>query len=146
MFFLSSYFIPTLIDEKSRNRRLRGKLNYDNVKRWAQRATCVDSVLFNLAYLFIPYNIYNEHWTLVVVAFPENKIVYYDSFHSERPDIVTHVVDYLLLHYLDTTGSIDGFPDWDIVMQPTGYEFTSHYSLYPSQTNGKLSHVYIQLS
>jgi Ulp1 family protease len=131
MFFLSSYFIPTLIDEKNRNCRLRGKLNYDNVKRWAQRATCVDDVPFKLAYLFIPYNINNNHWTLVVISFPENKIVYYDSFHNERPDIVTHVdvVDYLRLHYQDTTGSVDGFPEWEIVMRPTGYEFTSHYSV-----------------
>lgn len=136
-YFLSPYFIPTLIDEKHLNRRVRGKFNYNNVKGWANKATCVKGALFDLAYLFVPYNIRNEHWTLVVVAFAHNKIVYYDSFHAERQDIVNHVIDYLRMHFQDITGSVEGFPEWEVIMQPTGYEFTAHYSNYPSQTNGE---------
>jgi hypothetical protein len=136
-YFMSSYFIPTLIDENHGKLSKRGKLNYNNVKRWLKNATCVDGNLFNLAYLFVPYNESNVHWTLVVVSFPDHKIVYYDSFHNERDDIVNHVVEFLRMHYQDINGSSEGFPEWEIVMQPTGYEFSSHYSIYPFQTNSK---------
>lgn len=134
-YFMSSYFIPTLINEKNLNPSRRGKFNYDNVKRWIRGGT----FLFDTAYLFVPYNQNGVHWTLVVVAFQEHKIVYYDSFHEERRDIVNHVIEFLRMHYRDATGSLAGIPEWEVIMQPTGYEFTDHYSIYPHQTNSELS-------
>jgi Ulp1 family protease len=139
--FFSSHFIPTLIDEKNVvNRNKRGKLNYKNVERWAKRVTSVDGLLFNLAFLFVPYNEDNCHWTLVVVAFSEKKIVYYDSMNGQRADIVNHVVEYLRLHHHDC-GYTDPFPDWDIILKPSGSEFTDHYSECPSQSNGRLQYL-----
>lgn len=93
----------------------------------------------------LPYNKDNIHWTLVVVAFIEKKIVYYDSMLGVRGDIVAHVVEYLRLHHQDS-GTTDAFPDWEITMRASGYEFTNHYLAYPTQKNGELYYVQCQTS
>jgi Ulp1 family protease len=68
-----------MFDEKNRNKKLRGKYNYENVKGWSKNVPGKD--IFNLKSIFFSINIMSMHWT-VAVKFMETKgkgIQYYDS-------------------------------------------------------------------
>ena len=43
--------------------------------------------IFSKSLIFIPTNIDNCHWTLIVVYIEEKKIVYYDSLYDETDSI-----------------------------------------------------------
>jgi Ulp1 family protease len=53
--FFNSFFVQTMFDEKNRNRKLRGRYNYENVKRWSKKVPGKD--IFKLKYIFCPINI-----------------------------------------------------------------------------------------
>jgi len=69
----STFFMDKLLGKKHNN------FNYSEVKRWASKLN-----LLNLNHLFIPININNTHWSLVVVHPQQLKITYYDSMVSSR--------------------------------------------------------------
>ena len=49
------------------------KYTYDNVKRWTKQN------VFNFDKIFIPININNCHWVLIIIFIKDKKIMYYDS-------------------------------------------------------------------
>ena len=51
-----------------------GRYTYANVKRWSKKFD-----VFEKEKIFIPVNINNTHWTLLVVYIQKKEIHYYDS-------------------------------------------------------------------
>ena len=55
-----------LLDEKNDvNPNSQGKYNYGNVSRWG--AKCHGKDIFKLKHIFVPFNIENVNWALVVI-------------------------------------------------------------------------------
>jgi Ulp1 family protease len=73
-FFFTTYLYQTLLQEKSENINCRGTYSFKSVN---------DT---NLAKLFIPINIDNIHWVLIVVDNIQRSIQYYDSCHAEKDE------------------------------------------------------------
>ena len=77
--FYSTYFLEKLFQEKNPNRRHRGTYCYsEEIQRWGRRRF-PSFTIFDKKRLFLPRNIRNYHWALVVVDFEEKTITYYDS-------------------------------------------------------------------
>ena len=79
--FFNSYFLQQLHDKENIDLTLRNKYNYRAVKNWGKRHSPWFNI-FKLRRLFIPWNIANYHWVLIVVDFEEKKIQYYDATGS----------------------------------------------------------------
>lgn len=66
-FFLSSFFMERLLCTDK-------KYKFDNVRNWTKTINIYDQ-----EHIFIPVNVSNTHWTLVVVSMLNRTIYYYDS-------------------------------------------------------------------
>ena len=93
--FFSSYFWQQLNDNQNKNMELRGKYNYNNVRGYANKVPGKN--IFNLKNLFIPINISNNHWVLIVISMTEKMIRFYDSLESNLGnDYLKIIWNYLL--------------------------------------------------
>ena len=131
--FFNSYFWQTLFDERNIVQELRGKYNYDNVRKWSKKV--IGGNIFELKRLFIPINIGNGHWTLVVIHIRNKLIQYYDSMRRDaknREHAVTKckgVLNYLKdEHEMQYEGRKMNTSDWTIEPYPKGV---------PQQRNSK---------
>ncbi len=77
-FFFNTYLYQTLLQEKSENVNCHGTYSFKSVKDW------IDNLIndTNLAKLFIPINLNNIHWVLIVVDIFQRSIHYYNSCHA----------------------------------------------------------------
>jgi len=64
--YFNSFFLVKLI--------MNEKYTYSNVKRWTKKFD-----VFQKDKIFIPVNINNSHWTMIVVFVQKKEIHYYDS-------------------------------------------------------------------
>ncbi len=74
--FFNSFFVQTMFNLKNNDLNLRGRYNYENVRRWSKKVPGKD--IFKLKYIFCPINLDNWHWTLAVIFMEEKKIQYYN--------------------------------------------------------------------
>ena len=81
-FFFTTYLYQTLLQEKSENINCCGTYSFKSVENWTNNL--INDT--NLAKLFIPINIDNEHWVLIVVDIFQRSIHYYDSCHAGRDE------------------------------------------------------------
>ena len=81
-FFFTTYLYQTLLQEKSENINCRGTYSFKSVENWTNNL--INDT--NLAKLFIPINIDNIHWVLIVVDIIQRSIHYYDSCHAEKDE------------------------------------------------------------
>ena len=81
-FFFTTYLYQTLLQEKSKNINCRGTYSFKSVENWTNNL--INDT--NLAKLFIPINIDNIHWVLIVVDIIQRSIQYYDSCHAEKDE------------------------------------------------------------
>jgi Ulp1 family protease len=81
-FFFTTYLYQTLLQEKNENINCRGKYSFKSVEDWINNL--INDT--NLAKLFIPINIDNIHWVLIVVDIIQRSIHYYDSCHAEKDE------------------------------------------------------------
>jgi hypothetical protein len=72
----STFFFVKLLRQKE---EVTGYL-FERVKRWTKN---ID--IFTLEKIFIPINITNTHWTLVLINIVLKTIIYYDSYRSDGP-------------------------------------------------------------
>ncbi len=77
-FFFTTYLYQTLLQEKSKNINCRGTYSFKSVEKWTNNL--INDT--NLAKLFIPINLNNTHWVLIVVDIIERSIHFYDSCHT----------------------------------------------------------------
>jgi Ulp1 family protease len=80
---LNTHFMDKLLDIDNNKR-----YTYDNVKRWTKQN------VFNFDKIFIPININNCHWVLIIIFIHHKQIMYYDSNISNEDQSA---------FYLDTT-------------------------------------------
>ncbi len=82
--FFYTYLNQTLLQEKSENVNCCGTYSFKNVEDW------IDNLIndTNLAKLFIPINIDNEHWVLIVVDIFQRSIHYYDGRIGQIPSFL----------------------------------------------------------
>ena len=80
--FFTTYLYQTLLQEKSKNINCRGTYSFKSVESWTNNL--INDT--NLAKLFIPINLNNIHWVLIVVDIIERSIHYYDSCHAGRDE------------------------------------------------------------
>jgi Ulp1 family protease len=59
------HFLVMLLNQKHSSRVCRGKFEYDNAQKWGKRV-CRGGI-FELDKLFIPVNLGDNHWILIVV-------------------------------------------------------------------------------
>ena len=81
-FFFTTYLYQTLLQEKNKNINCRGTYSFKSVEKWTNNL--INDT--NLAKLFIPINLNNIHWVLIVVDIIQRSIYYYDSCHAETDE------------------------------------------------------------
>ena len=130
--FFSSFFVQTMFDEKNRNKQLRGKYNYENVKSWSKNVPGKD--IFSLKYIFFPINIMSIHWTVAVIFMETKRIQYYDSKGKTDWAILEGLLQYVKDEYRVKNGKemdeMDAM-EWKLGMSSCKMDT-------PQQENGEL--------
>ena len=104
---------------------------HKNVLRWAQRAKIDGPSLLNVDCVFIPANINNNHWTLVVVSPKLRTIEYFDSLHYSNTSTIATVRAWL-------EGELKGdyhADEWTVIEDQADAQYLGR-GQGPSQTNG----------
>ena len=83
--FFSSFFMVKLLQN--------GRYTYANVKRWTKKFD-----VFQKDKIFIPVNINNAHWTLLIVYIQKNEIHYYDSMSGRGKEYTKAVMKVRILY------------------------------------------------
>lgn len=95
--FFSSLFITSLLQILPNNSpsesNYADKFKFDIVKNWYSW----HGNIFEKSKIFIPINISNQHWAMVVVYIQEKRIQYYDSLHWNYGKVYVSIV----LKYLE---------------------------------------------
>jgi sentrin-specific protease 1 len=100
--FFNSFFVQSMFDEKNRNRKLRRRYNYENVKKWSKKVPGKD--IFNLKYIFCPINVNKTHWTVAVIFMEDKRIQYYDSFGNTDMAKLNGLLQYVKDEYRAKNG------------------------------------------
>lgn len=118
----STYFLPTLMSNQSRT------YNYRNVSRWTKRGKNKCD-LFSQRYVFIPVNMTNTHWTVVVVNIEKKIISYYDSMGGSGSQYLKTILKYLKDEKLDKLKENLNEDQWKLIdmrdtipQQQNGYD------------------------
>ncbi len=87
-FFFNTYLYQTLLQEKSKNINCHGTYSFKSVENW------IDNLIndTNLTKRFIPINIDNEHWVLIVVDIFQRSIAGTDE-QLQRLQNIEHFMD-----------------------------------------------------
>jgi len=89
--FFNSFFMQNMFDEKNKNLELRGKYNYNNVRRWGGNA----GGIFKYKKVVFPVNTDNKHWTMVMIDMEKKRIHYHDSMIFNDDERMNGVMEYL---------------------------------------------------
>ena len=101
---------------------MRGKYNYDKVRKWSMKV--IGGNIFELKRLFIPINLGQKHWALVVIHFRNKLIQYYDSMrgdakNKEHADTACNgMLNYLKDEHKTMYGREMNTSDWTFVRHP----------------------------
>lgn len=114
--FFCTYFFQTLFNEENTDLSLRGRYNYEAVRRWARRVPAED--IFNLECLFIPIHVGGNHWTAACVFMEEKKIQYYDSLGGTDQNKLKGLLQYLEDEWRDKRGGEMDTSEWKLAGTP----------------------------
>jgi sentrin-specific protease 1 len=85
-----------------------------NVFRWSKNFN-----IFHLNRVYIPINIGQSHWTLIVIYIESKKICYFDSYgHTEEQRYLTASHDFLRDEWEKNYGGVKFEDTWEIVGSP----------------------------
>jgi hypothetical protein len=83
--YFNSFFMTRLMSNKEQ------RYDYEKVKRWTKRIN-----IFILDKIFIPVNISNMHWTMIIVYMQFKEIHYYDSMNGRGVnEFLIHILQWL---------------------------------------------------
>jgi hypothetical protein len=82
--FFNTFFMTKLLEG--------GTYTFPNVQGWSKKFD-----ISQLRRVFVPINIANWHWTMLVVNYPEKEIVYYDSLRLEGSQYLEAMLQYLTI-------------------------------------------------
>jgi Ulp1 family protease len=85
IYSFSTFFMVRLLENNT--------YKYANVARWTKR---VD--IFSFEKVFIPINIKNMHWTLIVIDFTMKTIIYYDALRGNGVNWITPAIKVIYLN------------------------------------------------
>ena len=105
--------MQTMFNLKNNDLNLRGRYNYENVRRWSKKVPGKD--IFKLKYIFCSINLDNWHWTLVVIFMEEKKIQYYDSNGCTNWTKLEGLLEYVKNEYRAKNGRETDVADWKLV-------------------------------
>ena len=111
--FFNSFVVQTMFDEENRSRKLRGRYNYKNVKKWSNKVPGKD--IFNLKYIFCPINLDNMHWTVAVIFMEDKRIQYYDSLGATDVKKLEGLLQYVKDEYRAKNGKEMDAMEWELV-------------------------------
>ena len=98
--FFNSFFMQNMFDEKNKNLELRGKYNYNNVRRWGGNA----GGIFKYKKVVFPVNTDNKHWTMVMIDMEKKRIHYHDSMIFNDEKKIRGVMQYLMDEHFKVYG------------------------------------------
>ena len=87
--FFNSFFFSNLLENGS-------NYNYENVKTWSKSFD-----IFASDKIFVPINIKNKHWSLIVAYMQQQKIQYYDSLGHDGRKLLEAFLRYIEDEHLD---------------------------------------------
>jgi Ulp1 family protease len=114
-----------MFDLESNDLNLRGRYNYENVRRCSKKVPGKD--IFKLKYMFCPINLDNLYWMLVVIFMEEKIIQYYDSYGCTDWTKLEGLLEYVKDEYRAKNGKEMDVADWKLVSCTRGT---------PKQRNG----------
>eukprot|EP00605_Chrysophyceae_sp_TOSAG23-4_P000671 GSChrysophyteH1.ASY1.ANO1.753.1 assembled CDS len=118
----ASHFFSSLFLNRLLNIGGSGKYEYNGVKRWTKK---ID--IFDMKRVFIPINIQNSHWTLLVVFIEERTIQFFDSMNGAG----THYLETIRRWLVDELQAKKG-----VQMNPNEWKLVSRQKNVPQQGNG----------
>jgi sentrin-specific protease 1 len=111
--FFSTYFVQNLFDDRNDNHKLRGKYNYNSVKRWGNKVPGKD--IFNLKYLFCPINLDDLHWALACICMEQKKIIHLDSIRKNDETRLGGLLKYLKDEWKEKKEGHMDWNEWELV-------------------------------
>jgi len=124
--FFNTFFMSKLLPEKN-------KYNFEDVKRWTKYFK-----VFEQDKIFIPININNNHWFLVVIYIEQKQIIYYDSIaNNDRATLYLFTIAKWLKDEAKSKNEDININDWTLI--DTGKNI-------PQQSNGYDCGVYLILN
>jgi sentrin-specific protease 1 len=112
--YFNSFFFTKLLEN--------GFYNYANVKRWSRKFD-----IFTKEKVFIPVNLHNTHWTLVVIYIQKKEIHYYDSMSGSGKTYLDASLQWLIDEGKEKKNLIIKREEWKL------FDKESHV---PQQRNG----------
>ena len=99
--FFNSFFIEKLLNADK-------KYTYSNVRRWSKKFD-----LFKMDKVFMPVNLSNTHWTLIVVYVQLKEVHYYDSMSGPGKRYIEGVLRWIADEAKDKRGEANyDTSDW----------------------------------
>lgn len=95
----SPFFLQTLFDEYNKDKKLRGKYNYEKVKGWTRGNNFIRRCIFNMNYIICPYNHNNKHWSVGIISVKEKRVYWYDSKGGNNSAMAEGLMDYVRDEY-----------------------------------------------
>lgn len=111
--YFNSFFLVKLVEN--------GKYCYNNVKRWTKKFNILEKEK-----IFIPVNLGNTHWTMMVIHMTAKQISYYDSMSGSGRRHMNAVLQWIKDDVQDKLKQSLDMSDWKIIDE----------SKVPQQRNG----------
>ena len=92
--FFNSFFIQKMMREKETRKFNRNRYKYrGNIDGWGAKVPGGD--VFNLKYIFAPWNRGNVHWCVAIIKMEEKRIEWHDSFGGNNRPILNALFQWL---------------------------------------------------
>lgn len=114
---ISSYFYATIVNELRNRSAIQGHIMAHTRTHMSVRNLAPAKDIFRMATLFIPLHVNGNHWTSIVVDFPNQTITYLDSMGGSGHPHVDRILHFLELEHQAVHKS--SLPTWEHVITPT---------------------------
>ena len=113
--FFNSFFVQTIFDEKNRNRKLKGRYNYE-LREWKGlvKEGTWEGHLQPEVHIF-SINLNNKHWTVAVIFMEAKRIRYYDSMGKTDWAKLEGLLQYVKDEYRAKNGKEMDAMEWELV-------------------------------
>lgn len=91
------------------------KFSYENVTRWTR-----DVDIFALENIYIPFNIEDWHWAIIIVFMASKKIIHFDSYHQDGSQHVADVKKWIEMEMDAKKRMTMDWSKWDFDTRPCG--------------------------
>jgi Ulp1 family protease len=112
--YFNSFFYTKLLEN--------GQYQYSNVKRWTKKFD-----IFQKSKIFIPINLHNTHWTMLVIYMEKKEIHYYDSMSGSGKVYLQSALKWIQDEAKEKKNEIINTNEWKLI------DRESHV---PQQRNG----------